>query len=160
GDVGRDVEPPHRGDHVATDILGDLTHAAHDVGGGHEGVVTDAHGRGASVVLDAGEGHAGPGDGHDAFHHAHGEALLLEDGPLLDVELEIGAQRAGDARLGAEIADALELVAQAHPVAITRVVGVLQGNLTCHHPGADHGGLKARALLVGEDGHGNRVPRA
>ena len=36
--------------------------------------------------------------------------LLLEDGALLDVELEVGAKRAGHTGLRAEIADPLQLV--------------------------------------------------
>ncbi len=88
------------------------------------------------------------------------EALLLEDRPLLDVELEVGAERPRDAGLGPEIADPLELVAEPEPVLVARVVGVLEGNLARHHSRADHGGLKARALLVGEDGHGHGVAGA
>ena len=45
-----------------------------------------------------------------------------------------------------------------HAVAVTRVVGVLQRDLARHHPGGDHRGLEARALLVGEHDHPHRVP--
>src|SRR5439155_642719 len=100
-----------------------------------------------------------PGDGHDALDHTDREVLLLQDGPLLDVELEVRADGAGDAGLGPEIADALELVTQPEPIPVTRVVGVFEGDLAGHDAGADHGGLEARPFLVGEDSHGHRVAR-
>jgi hypothetical protein len=111
------------------------------------------------VVLHAREGDPRPGDGHDALHHAHGEALFFEDGSLLDVELEIGAEGTGDAGLGAQVADALELVAEAQAVPVARIVRVLERDLARHHARADHGRLEACALFIGEDGHGHGMPR-
>ncbi len=87
------------------------------------------------------------------------EVLLLEDRTLLDVQLEVGPEWAGDAGLGAQIADALELVAETESVPVPCVVGVFEWNFPGHDAGTDHGGLEARALLVGEDGHGDRMPR-
>src|SRR5262249_56107015 len=104
------VAAARRGAQVTADLLGDLAYPADDVGGGEEGGMADAHGRGPRVILDARERDARPGDGHDAVHHAHGQMLLLEERALLDVELEIGAEGTGNAGLGTEIADALELV--------------------------------------------------
>jgi len=50
-------------------------------------------------------GQARPGDRDDAFDDADREPLFLEERPLLDVELEVGAEGAGEARLGAEVPD-------------------------------------------------------
>ena len=159
GDVGRHVEAAHRGHEVAAHALRDLAHAAHHLRRRDERVVADAHGRGPRVVLHAVEGDARPRDGHDALDDADGQRLLLEDRSLLDVQLEVGAEGAGDAGLGAEIADPLKLVAETVAVLVARVVGVLERDLARHDAGADHGGLKARPLLVGEDGHRHRMPR-
>src|SRR5688500_19560886 len=48
-----------------------------------------------------------PGDGDDPLDDADRESLLFQEGALLDVELQIGAERARHARLRAQIADAL-----------------------------------------------------
>src|SRR2546425_1143190 len=80
-------------------------------------------------------------------------------GALLDVQLEIGTERAGHARLGAEIADPLQLVDKADSVAVARVVRVLQRDLAGHHASRDHRRLEARALLVDKDGQRDRMPR-
>ena len=91
-------------------VARDAADAGDHLGGGDERVVADAHRRGPGVVLHAVDRQPRPGDGHDALDDADREPLLLEERPLLDVQLEVGAQRAGHARLRAEVADALELV--------------------------------------------------
>jgi hypothetical protein len=62
------------------------------------------------VVLDAVDREPRPRDGDDALDDADREPFLLQERALLDVELQVGAERPGDARLGAEVPDALELV--------------------------------------------------
>src|SRR5262249_35799167 len=85
------------------------------------------------------------------FDDTDRESFLFQERTLLDVELEVGPERPGDARLGAEVADTLELVDQADAILVPRVVRVLQGDLACHDAAGDHRRLDARALLVGED---------
>ena len=160
GNVRRDVEPPHRGHHVAPDVSRDLAHPADDLRRGHQGVVPHPHGGRAGVVLHTVEREPGPGNGDDALHDSHWHLLLLEDGPLLDVQLQIGAHGAGDAGLGPDVADTLQLLAEPLAVAVPRVVGVLQRDLAGHDPGAHHGGLEAGPFLVGEDDHADRMARA
>jgi hypothetical protein len=109
------------------------------------------------VVLHPVERDPRPGDGHDAVDDAEREPFLFQDRALLDVQLEIGAHGPRDARLGAEIPDALELVDQPQPVTVAGVVGVLERDLPGHDPRGDHRGLEARALLVGEHDHPDRV---
>src|SRR5207253_2381550 len=96
---------------------------------GNERVVTNPHGRGPGVVLDTVNGQARPGDRDDAFDHADREPFFLEQWSLLDVQLEIGPEGPGHARLGAQVADPLELVDQADAVLVPGVVGVLEGDL-------------------------------
>src|SRR2546426_860540 len=127
--------------------------------GGDEGVVADTHRRRPGMVLDAVDRQPRPRDGDDSLDHTHREPVLLQQRSLLDVELEVGAERAGDAGLGAEVADPLELVDETDPVLVPRVVGVLEGDLARHHAAGDHGRLKARSLLVGEDRQGDWMAR-
>jgi len=122
--------------------------------------VADAHRRGPGVVLHAMDRQPRPRDGHDALDDAHRQPFLFQLRPLLDVQLQVGAQRARHARLGSQVTDALQLVDQAPAVLVAGVVGVLQRDLAGHHAAGDHGGLKAGALLVGEDRQRHRVARA
>ena len=98
GMFGVTVEVADGGDQVAAELAGDAAHAGDDLGGGHQRVVTDAHRRGAGVVLHAVDRQPRPRDGHDALDDADREPFLLEQRPLLDVQLEIGAQRAAARR--------------------------------------------------------------
>ena len=107
-------------------LAGDGAHAGDDLGGRDQRVVTDAHRRGAGVVLYAVDRHTRPRDRHDALDHADRQALLLEKRPLLDVQLEVGAERPRHAGLGAQVADPLQLVDQPQAVLVARVVGVLE----------------------------------
>src|SRR5207245_3887513 len=100
-----------------------------------------------------------PRDGDDSLDHTHREPVLLQTRSLLDVELEVGAEGWGDAGLVAEVADPLELVGETDPVLVPRVIGVLQGDLARQDAAGDHGRLKARSLLVGEDRQGDRMAR-
>ena len=121
--------------------------------------MTNPHGRGPGVVLDTVNGQARPGDRDDAFDHADREPFFLEEWSLLDVQLEIGPEGPGHARLGAQVADPLELVDQTDAVLVPGVVGVLEGDLAGHDAAGDHRRLKTRPLLVGEDRQGHGVPR-
>jgi hypothetical protein len=145
---------------VVAQLARDRTHARRDLRRGHERVVADPHGRRPRVILHAVDGQARPRDGDDAVDHADVQSFLLEERTLLDVQLEVGAKRPRHARLGAEIADALQLVHEPDAVLVARVVGVLEGDLARHDAAGDHGRLKARALLVGEDHERDRMPRA
>ena len=103
------------------------------------------------------ERHPRPGDRDDALDDTDGQSRLFEDRALLDVELEVGAERSGGAGLGAEVADPLELVDETDPVPVPRLVGVLQGDLARQDGRAEHRRLEAGALLVREDRDLDRV---
>ena len=75
------------------------------------------------------------------------------------MQLEIGAERARHTRLGAEVADALELVDEADAVLVAGVVRVFQRDLARHDAARDHRGLEARAFFVGEDDERDRMLR-
>ena len=92
---GRHDETAHRRHQVAADLAARSRAPADHLGGGDEGVVADAHRGRPGMVLDAVDRQARPGDGDDALDDADGEALLLEERALLDVELEVGAHGRG-----------------------------------------------------------------
>src|SRR5206468_10088752 len=148
-----------RRDQGARGLAGGLTDAADHRGGGDEGGAADAHRRRPGMILDAVDRETRPGDGHDAFDHAYREPFFLQEGSLLDVELEVGAERPRDAGLGAQIADPLELVDETDPILVPGVISVLERDLARHDPAGDHRRLEARALLVGEDRQGDGMTR-
>ncbi len=84
-----------------------------------------------------------------AHHDAHRHRLAIEDRPLLDVQLEVGVDRAAAHRGLAVVADALELAAE------LLAVVVAQGEHPVHVEDAREGARghhrrrEARALLVG-----------
>src|SRR5262249_3162946 len=110
------------------------------------------------MVLHAVDGEPRPRDGDDAIDHADRETLLLEERALLDVQLEIGAERTGNAGLGADIAAGLRLAHEPAATLVARVVGVFGRDLASHHAAGEHRRLKPRAFLVGEDGERHGMP--
>jgi hypothetical protein len=79
-------------------------------------------------------------------------ACLFEHRSLLDVRLEVAADRMTPGRLVAEIADARELVADRSPFHVARSVGVVEIESAAEHAGAHHHRHEARAFLVGPRG--------
>src|SRR5438552_19072098 len=106
----------------------------------------DPHRRRPRVILHAMKGEARPRDGDDAFDDAEREPFLLEERALLDVELEIGADRAWHTRLGAEVADAPELVDEADAVLVAGVVRASLCDLAPPAAARDHRGRQPRAF--------------
>jgi hypothetical protein len=101
-----------------------------------------------------------PGDALDAGDRADRDALFLQDRALLDVDLDVGVGGgAGDRRV-ARPADPLQLVAQDGAVDGDDVQRVLQGHAAHVDQAAQHVGGETAALLVGEEGDGDRAPRA
>ena len=56
--------------------------------------------------------HVHPAGSIATHHDAHGHRLLVEDGPLLDVKLEVGVDVTAAHRGLAVVADALQLAAE------------------------------------------------
>ncbi len=162
-EVGVQLDAAHRADQ-ALDGGGQLAHGDHGPGGHQTGVVAQVHGRGARVVGLARERELVPRDPLDPGDDADRGALGLEHGTLLDVQLDEGVRRPGRARQRADVADAVELVAEHGAVDGHRVERHLEGQAAGEHEAAQHVGREAGALLVGEEGHGQRMggldPRA
>ena len=123
------------------------------------GIAPHAHRRGAGVGRAAGDRHLGPRDPLHALDHADRHALVLEDRSLLDVQLDVGVRGRGRrARERPGVADAHELVAE--PGAVVGgadVERLLERHAADVHEAAEHVGSEAGALLVGEEGHADRV---
>jgi hypothetical protein len=87
--------------------------------------------------------------GKSARHDAHRDARGVELGSLFDVQFEVGINRPiADGRVAA-IADARELVAEAHARLVRPVLGPTHAFLAREHQGGQHRRIEARAFLVG-----------
>ena len=72
------------------------------------------------------EGNLAPGDALDAFHGADDDALFLEHGPLLDMQLHEGMHLRAGAGCLASVTDAVEVFADRAAVDPHRLQGILQ----------------------------------
>ncbi len=161
-EVGGDLEAPDGGDLGAAELLGQPAGVRGDGGGDVAGVAPQPHRRGAGVGRPADDRQLGPRDALHALDDADGDPLVLEDGPLLDVQLDVGVGHGRRrARHRAGVADALELVAEPGAVVDgTDVEGVLDRHAADVDEAAEHVGREAGALLVGEDADGDRAAGA
>ncbi len=112
-------------------------------------VAAAVHRRRAGMGFLPGQGQLVPALALGVGDHADGLVLGLEDRPLLDMRLEIGADRALAHRLGAGIADALQLLAHGLAVGIGAGQPVVLVEYAGEHARGDHGRGEARAFLVG-----------
>ncbi|MNQ66851.1 hypothetical protein D3C85_813530 [compost metagenome] len=122
-------------------------------GGADQGVLAQVHRRRPGVRLDAPEVEVEPFLPEGAEHHADGLVLVLEDRPLLDMRLEIGAHRMPRHRTRPGIADGVQRLADRDALGVALGQGLFQAEFLGEHPGAHHAGGEARAFLVGPDHH-------
>src|SRR5712671_5273187 len=146
--AGADLDDANRR-HARRMGEGDAIDAVDDARAAEHRVFAAVHRRGAGVALAAGDRHLEPADALDALHDADGLAFGLEDRPLLDMRLEIGAELAPAGLLRAEIADAPELLAHGLAVEVGTAVAVGLVEHAGEHARADHGRGEAGAFLVG-----------
>ena len=157
--VGIDLHVADRADGVGlvvhrhlVDEFGDARHA-------EPGIAALGHRRRAGMALLAGQRHLQPLQALAMGDDADVDAFVLEDRPLLDVQLEEGLHLARADRFFALPADALEFVAEALAGLVLAVVGPV----LLVHAGKDargeHGRGEARALLVGPVGDHDRMLR-
>jgi hypothetical protein len=111
------------------------------------------------MVGDAGDRVLGPGNALYALDDTDLHLLLVEDGALLDVQLDEGMRLQLAGLRGAEIADAAKLVADRDAVLVGRGIGLVETDASHIDEAAHHVGLEACAFLVGEEGDGDRPPR-
>ncbi len=127
-------------------------HLLHQLGGDLQRVLAQRHRRRPGVRLHAGDGAVVPADAEHAGDDADRLVVVLEHRPLLDVGLEVAADRMRARLLGADVADALELVLHRLAFGVLRGVGVLEGEGLGEHARAHHHRHEARAFLVGPEG--------
>ena len=99
-----------------------------------------------------------PGDPLHSFDDPDRHAFVLEDRPLLDVQLDVGVRRRRrGARERTGVADADELVAEAGAVVGRRdIERLLEGHAPDVDEAAEHVRGETGALLVGEEGDADR----
>ncbi len=123
----------------------------------HQGVAAAGHRGGAGMALEALEGHLEPALALPMGDDADVDPFVFQDRPLLDVELEHGADLAAAAGHLALEADARQLVAEALAVAVLDRIGLLQRVGTGEDAGGHHGGREPGPFLVGPVGEFDRV---
>ena len=128
-----------------------------DLGGDVAGIVAHAHRRRSGVVRLAGERELGPGNALHAFDRADGEAFGLQHRPLFDMQLDIGMDvRPADRRV-AGVTDPRRIRRRQTAPSIAIVASASSSDKRAgKDQAAEHVGLEARALLVGEERDGER----
>ena len=162
GRAGDDVEPARlRADDA--DVRGHVVAAARllaeredDARRARERVAAQLHRGRPGVVGLAGEAHAEAEHPGDRGDDAEVDATALEHGPLLDVQLEVGAELADARRLAqpAEVESGL-----CHRVGDAPTLPVLQVAVAAERSAPEHPGLEAAALLVVEGDDPERAAR-
>ena len=147
--VGAHVELTHRADRIGRLAERDVLDRSRHPRRRHERVLAGRHRRGAGVRVASAHLDVVPALALGAAHHADGHARRLEDRTLLDVGFEQRAQRVLAAGLASLVADARKLVAERLAFGALQPVGEIPVEQSREHPGGDHRGGEARALLVG-----------
>ena len=122
--------------------------------GPQQRVATQGHRGRAGMRFHALQHHVVPALAEGALDHADHAVVRLQDRALLDVGLEVGADRALVRVAG--VADLRQRLAHAHALRVALHEGVLQREGAGKHARAHHHRDKARALLVGPDRHFER----
>ena len=123
-----------------------------DAGSHDHGIPAQAHRRRTGVGRPPGHRELAPGDALHAGHDPDRHALVLEHGPLLDVQLdERVRERGGRARGRARVADPGELVSEPAAVGRTGVECLLDTEPSDVHERAEHVRWESGALFVGEE---------
>jgi hypothetical protein len=149
-------EPPDRPHHGLADVDGERADERRDLGGDQARVAPQRHRRGAGVVGLAGQRELPPRDALHPGDHPDDLAAPLENGPLLDVQLDEGVRRHARHRCSTGPADPLELVAQHGTVDADGRQRRLEVEPSGVNEAAEHVGGEAAALLVGEERHRQR----
>ena len=161
-DVARvriDLHVADRADGVRLVVHRDLVHELGDACHAESGIAPLGHRGRAGVALLAGERHLQPFQPLAVRDDADVDVLVLEDRPLLDMQLEEGLHLAGADLLVALPADALQLVAEALALAILAIVGPVLAVHAGEHAGGEHGRRVAGALLIRPVGDDDRMLR-
>ena len=147
--VGLDLHEPHRAAPVRLVAVRKRIDLGDDPGGGEQRILAQAHGRGSGVGVLAVDHHVVPAQPEGAHDDAEHLFLVLENRPLLDVRLEVGADGTAADLLRAGEADLVERLADRDAVEIGPLQHHVQRKRADEHPRAHHDRGEARALLVG-----------
>jgi hypothetical protein len=144
---------------VATWLPASARPAAGEAGDprGDQPGVPHAHRCRPGVVRHADQLELRPGDALDALDRADGHPFQDEHRPLLDVQLDVAVHGRRSDRRGAAVADAREVLADRAAVDALDAQCGLQRQIALEHEAPHHAGREARALLVGEEGDGERI---
>ena len=156
-EVGMELQATDGGHLAATHPDCQLANVGGDGSGHVSGVVPEIHRRGAGVVGLAGDGQLGPRDSLDPGDGSDGYTLGLQHRSLLHVEFHEGPGSDAGAWGGPPVADAVQLLADHRAVDAHDVQSLLAAHAADVDEAAQHVRREAGALLVGEEGHGERV---
>ena len=161
-DVARvriDLDMAHRAHGVGLVVHRHLVHQLGHPRHAETGIAALRHRRRAGMRVLARQPHLEPPQALAVGDDADVDALVLEDRPLLDMQLEERLHRAAAHLLVALPADALQLVAEALAPGVLTRVGPVELVHAGEHAGGEHRRREAGAFLVGPVGDDNRVLR-
>src|SRR5207244_3244852 len=150
------ADPPLR---LAAHAVRETAHEHRDLAGGAGCIAPQIHWRGAGVGGATGNRDLRPGEPGDPFDGADNEMFVLEDRPLLDVQLEVRVRREKAGACIAGIADAPQLLADRRTVDAAHSVGLLECKAADIDQASHRIGWKARSLFIGEGDERQRPPR-
>ena len=155
--VGPEVDGADGRDLIATQIAGQGPHEVDRRAGQVAGIMAQPHGCRSGVVRDACNGELDPGDTLNRFDGAQGNALLLQYGPLFDMQLHERFDFGLPDRGLAPVTDALQRRIDARAVDSFGGERFFQCQAADIHQTAHHVGGEARAFFIGEDGNSQRM---
>ena len=115
-------------------------------------IFAQCHGGGSSMSFHAGHCAIVPTNAEYTGHHTDGFAVVPKHQPLLDVRLEVGADRMRTELLRAEVTDARQFFANGFALHIRSSIGMLQREGLGEHARTHHDRDIARAFFIGPDG--------
>ena len=157
--IGIDLDMADRADRVRLVVHRHLVHEFGHPCHAEAGIAALRHRRRAGMAVLAGQRHLQPPQPLPVGHDADVDPLVLEDRPLLDMQLEEGVDLARPDLFLALPADPFELVAEALAVAVLARVGPVEFVHAREHARGEHRRREARTLLVGPVGDHDRVLR-
>ena len=150
------VDHAHRATAMRGVAVGAGHHLLHQFGGHLQRVAAQRHRRRAGMCFHAGDHAVVPAYAQHAGDHADRDVVVLEHRPLLDMGLEIAADRMVAGLLLADVADALEFALDGLAIGIGRGISVFQRESLGEHARSHHHRHEARAFLVGPPSHLDR----
>ena len=125
-----------------------VVHRRDQVGGAHQCVAALVHRRRSAVRSLAGNPQAHASGGVSVRDHPDGDALLLQDRPLLDVQLEVGVDVAATHLGVADVADLGQSAAVGDAVVVGAGIRPFEIAHTGEHGRRQHRRIEACTLLV------------